>query len=224
VRLPLSRLVLAALLLRTPIWLNDLHLRYRRAPDPADPQYRLIVVIDMAGSSRWDDRTQLYARMLLEEMVQTAFRTAGIAWHKIRAEDRGDGMILFIPATVPKAHLLGSAIPSLGKALYAHNLRSGRTPRIRVRVAVHAGEVLRGPHGCVGNDLNLTCRLVNSRPLYRTFEHCPNVELVIIISEPMYQAVVRHGHRGIAANRYTPVHVSVKETRAKAWLHIPEPS
>jgi class 3 adenylate cyclase len=202
--------------------MTGLHTKRRRAPDPVDPQYQLIVVIDTAGSSRWDDRTQLRARTLLDQVVQAAFRAAGIAWHKILTEDRGDGMILLIPATVPKTHLLDSVIPHLSVALHECNLRTGHGPRIRIRVAVHAGEVLRGPLGWVGTDLNLTCRLVNSRPLYRTFAHHPDADLVLITSEPIYQAVVRHGHRSIDPNQYTPVHVAVKEVRAKAWVHIPE--
>ncbi len=216
------QLILAAFILRMQTWATGLRTKRRRALNSIDPQYQLIVVIDTSGSSRWDDRTQLRARTLLDEIVQTAFRAGGIAWHRILTEDRGDGMILLIPATVSKTHLLDSVVPHLSAALHECNQQTGRTPRIRLRVAVHAGEVLRGPLGWVGTDLNLTCRLVNSRPIYRMVTHHPDADLVLITSEPIYQAVVRHGHGSIDPSRYTPVQIAAKEVRAKAWIHVPE--
>ncbi|HEU5474263.1 MAG TPA: hypothetical protein VFV67_26750 [Actinophytocola sp.] len=202
---------------------TGLDTRRRRAPDPVDPRYELIVAIDTAGSGSWDDLTQLRARTLLDELVQAAFRAAGIPWHKLRTEDRGDGMILFIPATVPKTQVLDAVIPYLSAGLRDCNRRRGQGPRLRLRVAVHAGEVLHGPLGCVGTDLNLTCRLVNSRPVCRVFTHHPDADLILIASEAIYQAMVRHNHRNIDPARFTRVHVGVKEVRAKAWIHIPEP-
>jgi class 3 adenylate cyclase len=188
-------------------------------PKPADPEYRSIVVIDMAGSGRWDDRAQLRARAALDEMVRGAFRAAGIAWHTLVVEYRGDGMIILVPAAVSKVDIFDPVVTSLSAALGKHN--SITAPQIRLRVAVHAGEVLRGRFGWVGADLNLTCRLVDSQPLYRELTRCPQAHLVLVVSEMIHQAVVRHGHRSIDPSGYTPVHVAVKEVKTRAWMHTP---
>lgn len=219
---PFAQFILATLVLRMRTRATGHRAKRRRELNSVDPQYQLIVVIDTFGSSRWDDRTQLRARTLLDEIVQAAFRAGGIAWHKIVTEDRGDGMILLIPATVPKTHLLDSVVPHLSAVLRKCNQLNRQAPRIRLRVAVHAGEVLRGSFGWVGTDLNLTFRLVNSRPVNRVFAQRPDTDLVLIASEPIYRAVVRQGYRSIDPSHYTPVHVSVKEVRARAWVHIPE--
>lgn len=192
-----------------------------RVPAPADPEYWSIVVMDMAGSGRWDDRAQLRARAALDEMVRAAFRTADIAWQTLVVEDRGDGIIVLVPATVSKVDIFDPLVPALDAALREHNSMTGQAPRIRLRVAVHAGEVLRAPFGWVGTDLNLTCRLVNSQPLYRELIRRPHADLVLVVSDVVHQTVVRHGHRGIDPSGYTPVHVVVKEVKARAWVHTP---
>ena len=188
-------------------------------PSPADPEYWSIVVIDMAGSGRWDDRAQLRARAALDEMVRAAFRTADIVWHTLVVEYRGDGMIILIPAAVSKVDIFDPVVTSLSAALREYN--SMTAPQIRLRVAVHAGEVLRGRFGWVGTDLNLTCRLVDSQPLYRELTRYPQAHMVLVVSDVIHQAVVRHGHRGINPSGYTPVHVAVKEVETRAWVHTP---
>ena len=190
-----------------------------RMPRLTDPEYWSIVVIDMAGSGRWDDPAQLRARAALDEMVQAAFRAANIAWHTLLVEDRGDGMIMLIPATVSKVNIFDPVVPSLSAAVREHNLTNA--PQIRLRVAVHAGEVLRGHFGWVGTDLNLTCRLVDSQPLHRELARRPHAAVVVVVSDVIHQAVVRHGHRGIDPTGYTPVHVAAKEVNTRAWVHTP---
>lgn len=213
-----SRLLLAVSALRGMRWPSG------RRPDrdgkPADPEYWSIVVIDMAGSGQWDDLAQLRARAALDEMVRVAFRAADIAWHTLVVEDRGDGMIMLVPATVSKVDIFDPVVPSLSAALREYNATTGQAPRIRLRVAVHAGEVLRGRFGWVGTDLNHTCRLVNSQPLYRELTRS-HADMVLVVSDVIHQAVVRHGHRGIDPSEYTPVHVAVKEVKARAWVHTP---
>lgn len=183
------------------------------------PEYRSIVVIDMTGSGRWNDLTQLRTRAALDRLVRAAFRAAGIAWHRLIVEDRGDGMIVLVPPTVSKVDLFDPVLARLCDLLRKYN--NATKPRIRLRVALHAGEVLRGPCGWVGTDLNTACRMVNGAPLYRELLRCPQSDLVLVISDTVHQAVVRHGHRGIDPAGYAPVHVQVKELDTTAWIERP---
>lgn len=183
------------------------------------PEYRSILVIDITGSGRWNDLTQLRARAALDRLVRAAFRSAGIARHRLVVEDRGDGMIVLIPPTVSKAELFRPVLARLCDLLRKHN--NAREPRIRLRVALHAGEVLRGPCGWVGTDLNTACRMVNGAPLYSELMRNPRSDLVLIISDAVHQAVVRHGHRGIDPASYAPVQLRVKELDTRAWIESP---
>jgi class 3 adenylate cyclase len=185
----------------------------------ADPQHRSIVVVDIAGYGRRDDIAQVRARAGLDRVVRTAFRSSGLPWHRLAVKDRGDGMIVLIPATTSKAALLQPFIPRLSTLLRDLNGRADSSHRVRVRVAVHAGEVVHGPHGWIGTDVNLACRLVDSTPLHQELIRQPAADLALIVSEVIYRAVVRHGHRGVDPTLYRPVRIAVKEVLAPAWLY-----
>ncbi|RLK58309.1 hypothetical protein [Actinokineospora cianjurensis] len=186
------------------------------------PEHRSIVVVDMVGSSRWGNVTQFHARAALQRLVRRAFRRAGVPWWRLAVEDRGDGMIILVPPSVSKVDLLDPLVPALVAGLRAHNARSGsRTrPRIRLRVAVHSGEVLRARTGWVSADVNLACRLVAGEPLYRELART-GADLVLVVSERVHDGVVRHGYRGIDPAAYAPVRIVVKEADVAARVTVP---
>jgi class 3 adenylate cyclase len=140
---------------------------------------------------------------------------------KLAIEDRGDGMIVLVPASVSKVDLLDPFIPSLVTDLRAHNALVDPALRIRLRVAIHAGEVHRATPGWVGTDLNLACRLVDGQPLYLELARCPSTDLVLVVSTLIHEAVVRHAYRTIDPAAYLPVRVVLKEVDVPAWLLNP---
>jgi hypothetical protein len=56
-------------------------------------------------------------------------------------------MILLIPARVSKIDLLDPVIPTIAEHIRVHDAAVAPPLRIQLRVAVHAGEVHRDPHG-----------------------------------------------------------------------------
>jgi hypothetical protein len=182
-------------------------------------EHRSIIVIDIAGSGRWHNQVLLRARNVLTTAVNAGLDAAGIT--RAFIEHRGDGVILLIPARVSKIDLLDPVVPTITEHIRAYNATVDPSLRIRLRVAVHAGEVHRDPHGWVGTDLVTTCRLVDGEPLYAELRHESEPDVVVAVSELIYQAVVRHHYRGIDPAEYVPIHVRVKETDAPAWLHTP---
>jgi class 3 adenylate cyclase len=184
-------------------------------------EHRSIIVIDIAGSARWHNKAQLHARDVLAAAIHTAVSAAGIATEALAIEDRGDGMILLIPASVSKIDILDPLIPCLAEQIDIHNTVAGPALRIQLRVAVHAGEVHRDAYGWVGSDLNTACRLVNGTPLYQQLAGPLRPAVVVVVSDLIYQGVVRHHYDGIDPADYTPIRVEVKETDTSAWLHTP---
>jgi hypothetical protein len=180
-------------------------------------EHRSIIVVDIAGSGRWHNQTLLCARDVLTTAVHAGLNAAGVT--RAFVEHCGDGMILLIPARVSKIDLLDPVIPTIADHIHAHNTTASQ--RIQLRVAVHAGEVHRDPHGWVGADLITTCRLVNGEPLYQELRHPAQPDVAVVVSDLIYQAVVRHHYRGIDPAEYTPTHIQVKETDTLAWLHTP---
>ena len=122
------------------------------------PVHRTIVVVDVEGfgDRRRTDRHQIAVRDGLYRTVEKAFQQAGIPWDAEAREDRGDGMFVLIPPEVPKS-LFVEALPSaLAAALEAHNGARAGQERIRLRMALHAGEVNYDQYG-VRACLKLTC-------------------------------------------------------------------
>lgn len=185
------------------------------------PQHWSIVVIDMAGFGQWTNRTQLRARAVLNTAIRSALHTAGIKPARLVVEDRGDGMVVLVSARFSKVCLIDPMIPALVATIRRHNAGSP-THRIRLKVAVHAGEIHYDGSGWAGADLNLACRLVDSAPLSQHLRDNPDTDLILIVSDLIHSGVIRHGYRRIDPANYRSTRVAVKETDARAWLHVPE--
>lgn len=182
------------------------------------PHHRSILVIDVSGFGRLGNRAQLDLRAALGAAVRAAFKAAGVAWFRLSVEDRGDGMIVLVPARVSKLDLLDPVLPSLAAAIRAHNASTGTAARIRLRVSLHAGEVLRDASGWVGTDVNFACRLVNGEPVYQLLRADADADVALIVSDLIYQGVVRHGYREVDPAGFTAVRVLAKEVDVTAWL------
>jgi class 3 adenylate cyclase len=137
----------------------------------------------------------------------------------INHEDRGDGALILIPPTVTKTLLVDSLPQELVAALDQHNNTHPREEQIRLRMALHAGEVHYDNHGVAGASINLTFRLLHARALKDTLTHSSGT-LALITSPWFYDEVVRHS---LASNHtnYHPVQIIAKETTTTAWIHLP---
>jgi hypothetical protein len=130
-------------------------------------------------------------------------------------------MILLIAASMSKVDLLDPVLPCLGEQIQTYNANAEPGLRIRLRVAVHAGEVHRDRCGWAGADLITTCRLVNGTPLYQHLADTPRSNMALVVSDLIYQSVIRHHYRTVNPNDYTPIRITLKETDELAWLYTP---
>jgi hypothetical protein len=207
------------LLLTTANRARTLSDRLRRA-DHA-PRHMSIMVIDVCGFGRLDNRAQSTVRVALHAMVRRAFRRVGPRRWSISVEDRGDGMILLVPATTSTVRLLDPVIPTLAALVHRHNSSGG--PRIRLRISLHVGVVDRDPNGWVGSDLITACRLVDSPAVRRYLQRRPDADVVVAVSDIVYTGIVAHRYRRLDPTTYEALHVSVKELNTRAWVHVPRP-
>jgi hypothetical protein len=182
--------------------------------------HRSVVVVDVEGfgDQRRTNAHQVAVRDGLYAVMREAFGRAGISWDDCGREDRGDGVFVLVPAEVPKGLLVESLPAELVAALRAHNEAHLGPERIRLRMALHAGEVRYDDHGVTAAAVNLTFRLVDAGVLKDALAGSPGV-LAVIVSSWFFDEVVRHSW---AAAGYRPVQVAVKETRTISWICLPD--
>ena len=117
--------------------------------------HRTILVFDIEQSNH-PLRTN-HDRLVIREAMYTAVR-AVLRRLKYYHEDRGDGVLVLVPPEVPKGRLASSLLVRMEAALTTHNAAmehqnaaQAAATQVRLRVALHAGEVAFDSHGVVGD-------------------------------------------------------------------------
>lgn len=181
-----------------------------------------VFTVDIAGFGdlRRPDPVRVRMRDAMYGCVSGAFDASGVPWAEVLHEDRGDGVLIIVPAGFPEAALIDPLLAVLLDGLAAYNRAAEDIARVRLRAALHAGHVYRDGNGLVGEAVNHACRLLEASQLKKALE-VPGTDLAFITSDALYGEVVRHGPGGIDPQAFHPVDVAEKETRARAWIHLP---
>jgi tetratricopeptide (TPR) repeat protein len=189
---------------------------------PRQAVHRTILIVDVEGfgDQRRTNPHRLVVRNGLYRALQQAFASAGIPWDTCYQESCGDGVFVLIPAEVPKGPFVESMPRELAAALREHNAAHSAGERIRLRMALHAGEVYYDEHGVTAASINLAFRLLDASPLKAALAGSPGT-LALITSSWFFDEVVRHSPAGDAAS-YRPISVTVKETTTVAWICLPD--
>jgi tetratricopeptide (TPR) repeat protein len=185
--------------------------------EPALHRTILVVDIERFGDPARSDPDRVRVREVLYRTLSESFDGAGIGWSSCAHEDRGDGVLVVIPPTVAKSLLVESLPASLETGLLAHNSSAGPALRLRLRMALHAGEVHCDDHGFVGTAVNHAFRLLDAPPFKSAFAASGGV-LAVITSSWFYEEVVWHS---TVRDAYVSIPVSVKETSTIAWARLP---
>ncbi len=182
--------------------------------------HRSIVAVDVAGygDSRRTSPHRLVLRQALYQALQQAFGDARVPWRACRHIDCGDGVLVLVPPEIPKSVLVASLPCALADRLQHHNDLHPPEERISLRMALHAGEIVRDAYGVTAPSINHAFRLLAAPPVKAASGTAG--PLVVVTSAWFYDEVVRQCPT-IASDAYRPVEVAVKETHAVGWLAVP---
>jgi class 3 adenylate cyclase len=183
------------------------------------PVYRTIVAVDIESSTTRTDVVKARLRTVMYELLEAALNICGIAEkHYDPLIDRGDGACLLIRPVdqAPKTLLLSRFIPALNDLLASHNAED--PAQLRLRAAIHAGEVNYDRRGCFGEAIDLTFRLLDA-PESKTALRNVTGPLILVVSDALYQSVVRHGYHGLDEQTFAPlVHVEIAGHQHYGWI------
>lgn len=156
------------------------------------------------------------------ELLETALESSGIGErHRDPLIDRGDGALVLIRPVdeVPKTLLLTTFVPALGQLLAGHESRPDH--RMRLRVAVHAGEIHYDERGPFGEAIDVTCRLLDAPELKIKLSTTP-AALVLVVSDDIYRSLIRHRYDGIDDRAFEPlIHLEIAGDRQRGWVSVP---
>ncbi|RJQ81166.1 hypothetical protein D5S17_05335 [Pseudonocardiaceae bacterium YIM PH 21723] len=187
-----------------------------------DPQYRSMLAVDVEKSTGRGDVALLHFRRTLFRVLQESITESGIDWNACHVEDLGDGMKVVFPINAVRKRLVHPLLHELTIRLRAHNKLAGSSTRVRVRAALHAGDVHLDDGRLAGGSLAMLARLLDAPPLRDALDRAPeSAPVAALLSQHVYDEVVRHGYPGIDLDAYRRVQFTVKETTTFAWLHIP---
>ncbi|RBM13179.1 hypothetical protein [Streptomyces sp. PT12] len=186
-------------------------------------EYRAVLAVDIERSAGRGNTALFAIRDVLAAALREALEESGIAWDACLRHDLGDGLRIVAPAGASKARLVHPLLHELAVRLRAHNARAGDATRVRVRVALHAGDVhVAGDGGVSGWPLEVLARLLDAAPARRALAEAPEaVAVAAVLSRHFHDETVRHGYPGIAPEAFAAVTFTAKEHRGEAWLHLP---
>ena len=192
------------------------------------PRHRVIVALDIERSTSRPDPVKAELRTMLYELFDAALRTAGIsARRRDPFADRGDGLLALID---PADHepVLTNVIPLLSQLLASYNAglsHPGDQDRsLRVRIAVHAGNIHDDDNGCFGEALDTAFRLLDDPRVKMTLRTAQG-PLVAVISADAWQSAAQDNSATatLAASRQ-PVSTYVADHEHHAWIILPSPT
>jgi hypothetical protein len=182
------------------------------------PRRRVIVGLDIEQSTSRPDPVKAEFRIMLYELFEAALRSADIGLDRDPFMDRGDGLLaLMDPAE--QVPLLSRAVPAFGQLLAGYNASLPPPRRIRVRVAVHAGEVRDDDNGCFGTALDITCRLLDAPEAKAALKASPG-PLLLVVSGDIYRGLEGTGRETF--RRLVTVQVAGRDHPGWIWAPAPD--
>lgn len=184
------------------------------------PIYHHIMAIDVANSGSRNDPLQLRMRSDLRKIVADTLALQDIDFDALQHSDLGDGIRLIIPPNLSPASLLDPFVPNLAEALRQHRARAPDAARLRLRLAINAGPLHRDVGGWAGRPLVESTRILDARPVRYALVANQDVDLVLVVSQRIYDDVVCHGYV-LDPAAFQLVRISEKETTTTVWIHVP---
>ena len=185
-----------------------------------DTTHCTIVVVDVEAFGR-PSRTnpnKVRIRRGMYCAIERAFAAAEIPWAGCRHADLGDGVLVLASAEIAKTPFADLLLGCLADELAAHNGVHPPEEHIRLRLALHAGEVSYDDHGVTGSSIIHAQRLLDAPELKAALADTAAV-LVVITSDWFFDEVVRHSERA-GAVAYRPVRIAGGDRPAPAWIRL----
>ncbi|MFG2286787.1 hypothetical protein ACGFOU_12115 [Streptomyces sp. NPDC048595] len=182
----------------------------------------LCMAADVEKYSRLDTLSQEVIQADLVQVLEEAAVLSGLDRTTWSRQPQGDQEFAVLPPDTPEAVVLGDFVRHLAVRLGERNANRAEGDRMRLRLAIDLGVARTAALGYSGPAPIAVARYLNAPQLKRVLEVMDSTDLVVIVSDRLYQDVVRLRGQGLDPQRYVRAHIRQKEFNGYGWIHVPE--
>ncbi|RNL85757.1 hypothetical protein [Halostreptopolyspora alba] len=192
--------------------------------DTNPPLRRLTIAVDAESYSSRNRDGQHKLQSDLLEILRRACENGNLNRLEWDTQKQGDGELAILPPGTVEDRTISDFVNELDKALYHHNKALNDAYRVRLRVAVHQGNISVGDNGFAGKAAVTVCRMRDSDQVRAALANRPDSDLVLVVSESIYSDVIEEGTHALYRWRFDPIVIDepAKDFRANAWVYVPD--
>ncbi|WP_112262883.1 hypothetical protein [Lentzea terrae] len=180
-----------------------------------------VLQLDIVASSKGSVFRQVHLDKALDKVITDASSRCsfvdGTWFHRIT----GDSAVLAAPSSVPKAFIAADFVRELSTALRNFNSMMNESGRLRARLAIDHGDVVRHGLNINGTAVVRAARLCDSEALRDALRRNDDADLAVVLTDPFYDDAVVEGNRGLDKAEFTFVHDRVKDREVSGWIWLP---
>ena len=186
---------------------------------------RLCFAVDLERYSPRDNPGQLHAQGGIVAVLEQACRNAHLDRTYWERQPTGDGELALLAPGIDEARVVADFVRELATALYQYNRHLNDGARLRLRLAIHQGITHLGATGFGGSAVVHVCRLLEGDPLKEALREHPDTDLALIVSDQLYEDIVKPAYRDLRPDSFWKVTVDhpAKGFSAPAWIYVPGP-
>ncbi|MET9493495.1 hypothetical protein [Streptomyces sp. NPDC006552] len=189
-------------------------------PRPDDYR-RLCLAADIEQYSRFDTPGQRTAQAQLSRVLRAAAERSGLDHGTWSVQPQGDMEFAVLPAGTSEQVVLGKYVTHLAAELGGYNATRRPAGRIRLRLAIDTGVAATAALGFSGPAPIAVARYLDAPEVKRVLAAVTSANLVVVISDRLYQDVVRLRSHGHDPEQYRPIHVEQKGFAGYGWVRLP---
>ncbi|MEV8638305.1 hypothetical protein AB0395_42300 [Streptosporangium sp. NPDC051023] len=182
----------------------------------------LVMSSDLRGYGQGNDKRHETMQRNFVDLHATAAAQAGLNRDAWAIQPGGDGELAVLPASEPEPLVADQYMRALHSGLVQRNDALAPEERFRLRVALAFGTAYPSVNGYAGQAVVEASRLVDWRPLKQMFNERQEANIVLILSQRVFEDVVLQGHTSYTKSDFHRVMVQEKELSAPAWVWAPD--
>ncbi|MFI2241578.1 hypothetical protein [Streptomyces chrestomyceticus] len=185
-------------------------------------RFSTCLALDVQAYGGNNDRRQSEIQHDLPRLLEQAAHNAGLDRSHWHFQAKGDEQLAVLPMDGrEEPRVIDDYMRHIASGLHQYNRVRVSEAWLRLRASVHHGPVEVADNGYAGSTVVVTSRLLACAALYRALRATDKADLVLALSDQVYNTTVVGGHTTLSPEAFRPVPIHEKEYRSVAWLWVP---